>query len=65
MTAEKEIIITRGDVVELKMQAKHLQADIDKHDAEIAALQKGRAAVAKQLRSVTTKLVTLEIKGVK
>ena len=47
----------------LTSAAKHEQKIIDGIDVQIAELQKERAARSKILRSTTSKIVTLQIKG--
>ena len=47
----------------LKEDAKIIQERINGLDKDIAHCQKERAAESKHLRSITNKIVTLEIKG--
>ena len=54
---------TPDTIESLTEQAKEVQAQIDKLDSIIASEQKNRAAHAKHLRSLTSKIVTLQIKG--
>ena len=54
---------TPDPIESLTERAKEIQARIDKSDSIIASEQKNRAAHAKHLRSLTSKIVTLQIKG--
>ena len=54
---------TPDTIESLTEQAKEVQARIDKSDSIITSEQKNRAHHAKHLRSLTSKIVTLQIKG--